>query len=203
MQPSASSWALFHISHVQDKAQIDIGILYQNLVQFIKARTGGSIDTAGLISVLYYLIRHLHNIHFNTVPHCKISSHPFKNRCFHIHTPQFLSLHFSTEGKKIQDLGTTPAGSMKRSDGRKTGGNTSYTNFWITSLQVDRTKFSGDFRVGDSIMIHQTFGSKKYTDKEISQLGKNRRWCGKAANVVCSGLWHACITTTYLPARRK
>lgn len=53
-QPSASSWALFHISHVQDKAQIDTGILYQNLVQLIKARTGGSINNAGLISVLYY-----------------------------------------------------------------------------------------------------------------------------------------------------
>lgn len=131
-QLSVSSCALFHISHVQDKAQIDIGILYQNLVQLIKTRTGGSIDTAGLISVLYFLIRHLHNIHFNMAPHCKISGHPLKNKHFHIHTPQFLSLHFSTEGKKIQDFGTTPAESMKRRDGRKTGGNTGYADFWIT-----------------------------------------------------------------------
>lgn len=131
-QPSASSQALFHISHVQDKAQINIGILYHDLVQLIKAQTGGSIDSAGLISVLYYLIRHLHNICFYTVPHCKKSGHPLKNKCFHIHTLQFLSLHFSTEGKKIQDFGATPAGSMKRRDGRKTGGNTSYAGFWIT-----------------------------------------------------------------------
>lgn len=116
-QALASSWALFHISHVQDKAQIDIGILYQNLVQLIKARTGGSINTAGLISVLYFLIRHLNTV----VPHCKISGYPLKNKHFHIHTPQFLSLRFSMEGKKIQDFGTTPAGSVKRRDGRRTG----------------------------------------------------------------------------------
>lgn len=36
-QPSASSCALFHISHIQDKAPINIGIVYQNLVQLIQA----------------------------------------------------------------------------------------------------------------------------------------------------------------------
>lgn len=70
MQSLASSLALFHSSHVQDKAQINIGILYKNLVQLIKAQ---SIDTTGLISVLYYLTRHLRNICFNTVPYCKIA----------------------------------------------------------------------------------------------------------------------------------
>lgn len=34
----ASSLALFHSSHIQDKAQINIGILYKNLVQLIKAQ---------------------------------------------------------------------------------------------------------------------------------------------------------------------
>lgn len=65
MQFLASSLALFHSSNVQDKAQINTGILYKNLVQLIKAR---SIDTIGLICVLYYLTRHLHNICLNTVP---------------------------------------------------------------------------------------------------------------------------------------
>ena len=104
-----SSQALFHISHIQDKAQLNSSILYQNLVQLIKARTGGSTDTAGLISGLYYLIGHLYNVHFNTGPGCKISGHPLKTKHFHIHTPQFLSLDFSTEGKEIEDFGTTVA----------------------------------------------------------------------------------------------
>lgn len=91
---------------------------------------------------------------------------------------------------------------MKRRDSRKTEENTSYADFWITSLQVDRTKLSGDFRAGDGTTIHHTLGSKKYMVKETSQLGQNRRQCGKAANVACGGLWHA-RNTMYLPARRK
>lgn len=35
------------------------------------------------------------------------------------------------KARKIQDFGTTPAASMKRGDGRKTEGNTSYADFWI------------------------------------------------------------------------
>lgn len=88
----ASSLALFHSSHVQDKAQINIGILYKNLVQLIKARTGGSINTTGLISILYYLTRHLHNICFNTVPHHKISHHALKKNLFPCPQTQFLFL---------------------------------------------------------------------------------------------------------------
>lgn len=89
MQSLASSLALFHSSHVQDKAQINIGILYKNLVQLIKAR---SIDTTGLISVLYYLTRHLCNVRFNTVPHCKISNHPLEKKKFPCPQTQFLFL---------------------------------------------------------------------------------------------------------------
>lgn len=70
MQSLAPSLALFHSSHIQDKAQINIGILYKNLFQLIKTR---SIDNTGLISVLYYLTRHLCNTCFNTVPYCKIA----------------------------------------------------------------------------------------------------------------------------------
>lgn len=87
MQSLASSLALFHSSHVQDKAQINIGILYKNPVQLIKAR---SIDTTGLIAVLYYLTRHLCNIRFNTVPHGKISSFTQKKKKLPWPQTQFL-----------------------------------------------------------------------------------------------------------------
>lgn len=80
MQSLASSLAFFHSSRVQDKAQINIGILYKNLVQLIKAP---SIVTTGLTSALYYLTRHLHNISFNTVAHCKIPIK--KKKSFHVH----------------------------------------------------------------------------------------------------------------------
>lgn len=92
----ASSLALFHSSHIQDKAQINIGILYKNLVQLIKARTGGSINTTGLTSILYYLITHLRNICFNTVPHCKIPSHALKKN-FPCPQTQFLFLFLCAE----------------------------------------------------------------------------------------------------------
>lgn len=119
----------------------------------------------------------------------------------HPHTiPLSPFLHRGQENPGL--FGTTPARSMKRRDSRKTGENTSYADFWITSLQVDRTKLSGDFRAGDGTTIHQTLGSKRYMVKETSQLGQNRRQCGKAANVVCGGLWHA-RNTMYLPARWK
>lgn len=87
MQSLASSLTLFHSSHVQDKAQISTGILYKNLVELIKA---WSTDTTGLISVLYYLTRHLCNICFNTVPHFKIFIKKKKKK-FTCPQTQFLS----------------------------------------------------------------------------------------------------------------
>lgn len=71
-------------------------ILYKNLVQLIKARTGGSINTTGLTSILYYLITHLRNICFNTVPHCKIPSHALKKN-FPCPQTQFLFLFLCAE----------------------------------------------------------------------------------------------------------
>lgn len=88
----ASSLALFHSSHVQDKAQINIGILYKNLVQLIKARTGGSINTTGLISIPYYLIRYLHNIFLTQYDIIKYPVTHSKKNLFPCPQTQFLFL---------------------------------------------------------------------------------------------------------------